>query len=85
MVFLFSNRAEKSNHDRSDIDIGIWGTKPLDPLIRANLEDAIENSVIPYFVDIVDFSQVNNSFKKEALQHIELWNCPENLKPILKI
>lgn len=83
IIFLFGSRAEKNNHDRSDIDLGIWGSEPLSPLLRFRLEERIENSEIPYLVDLVDFNSVGDAFKKEALQHIEIWNCPKNLKPIL--
>lgn len=84
IVFLFGSRAAHRNHDRSDIDIGIWGTKPLPILIKSALEEEIEESRIPLRVDIVDFSRVGEQFKKEALQNIEVWNCPQNLNIPLK-
>ncbi|MGH2643875.1 MAG: nucleotidyltransferase family protein [Chitinophagaceae bacterium] len=84
IVFLFGSRAAKNNHQRSDIDIGIWGNKLFPPGLRFTLEEKIENSIIPYKVEIVDFKKVGEYFKKEALQHIELWNYPKNLEPILK-
>lgn len=66
IVFLFGSRAEQNHHDRSDIDIGILGSQPLSAILRYNLEKQIENSDIPYLVDIVDFSLVTENFKKEA-------------------
>ncbi len=84
IVFLFGSRAAHSNHDRSDIDIGVWGTKPLPILIKVALEEEIEESRIPFRVDIVDFSRVGDQFKKEALQTIEVWNYPQNLSIPLK-
>lgn len=37
----------------------------------------IEESEIPYRVDIVDFTLVGEKFKKIALQEIEVWNDPK--------
>ena len=85
LVFLFGSRAVKNNHERSDIDIGVWGMEPLPTLIKADLEIAIEESKIPYFVDIVDFSLVDEQFRKEALKNIEVWNYPKNLNVRLKV
>ncbi|GAA4311368.1 nucleotidyltransferase domain-containing protein [Compostibacter hankyongensis] len=84
IVFLFGSRAAKNNKGTSDIDIGIWGRKPLPIRIKSDLKAAIEESIIPYFVDIVDFSRVNEQFKREALQHIELWSSPKSLNGLLK-
>lgn len=84
IVFLFGSRVAKNNHEYSDIDVGIWGLHPFRPDLRFSLEEKIENSLIPYKVDIVDFSRIGQQFKKEALQHIEIWNCPKNLEPILR-
>ncbi len=64
--------------------LGVWGTKPLPIFIKAALEEEIEESSIPLRVDIVDFSRVGDQFKKEALQNIEVWNCPQNLNIPLK-
>ncbi|MBS1749097.1 MAG: nucleotidyltransferase domain-containing protein [Bacteroidetes bacterium] len=85
IVFMFGSRVAKNNHVRSDIDIGLWGNTTLSSSLRFTLEEKIENSIIPYKVELIDFSSVGEYFKKQALQHIELWNCPKNLAPILKI
>lgn len=83
IVFMFGSRVAKNNHDRSDIDIGLWGNKTFPSELRFALEEKIENSIIPYKVELVDFSRVEEYFKKKALQHIELWNCPKSLEPSL--
>lgn len=83
-VFLFGSRAAKNFHERSDIDVEIWGEQALSPILRYRLEEKIENSEIPFLVDIVDFYRVHGSFKNESLKQIEVWNCPKNMKAILK-
>ncbi len=39
----------------------------------ANLKEYIDDSNIPYNVDIVDFSTTSEQFKKEALRDAEIW------------
>ena len=66
----------------SDIDVGIWGEKPLSAVIKLNLEEELEDSDILLKVDLIDFYQVSQDFKDEALTKIEIWNYLENLKKI---
>jgi predicted nucleotidyltransferase len=72
--FLFGSRANGSAGFASDIDIGIWPQKPLDDTIIAKLQEIIEESFIPYNVDLVDFSKVSEQFKQQALKKIIPWN-----------
>jgi predicted nucleotidyltransferase len=81
-VFLFGSRAVGNNHEMSDIDVGIWGEKPLSAMIKLNLEEELEESDILLKVDLIDFYQVSQDFKDEALTKIETWNYLENLKKI---
>jgi predicted nucleotidyltransferase len=78
-VFLFGSRAVGNNKPLSDIDVGILGLEPLPMLIKADLETALEESIVPYKIDLIDFYQVDKAFKKEALSTIQLWNCPKNI------
>ena len=39
--------------------------------ILAEIEEALEESDLPYRVDIVDFSSVSNDFRKVALTKIK--------------
>lgn len=79
-VFLFGSRAIGSCHEMSDIDVGIWGNKPLDAVTKLDLEEELENSDILLKVDLIDFYKVSQDFKNEALNKIEIWNYLENLK-----
>lgn len=79
-VFLFGSRAVGNHHQMSDIDVGIWGNKPLDVVTKLDLEEELENSDILLKVDLIDFYKVNQDFKNEALNKIEIWNYLENLK-----
>ena len=74
-IFLFGSRAGETDASSSDLDIGIWGDRPLGK-IRHRIIKALEESIIPYKIDLVDFYSVEDSFKKEALKEIEIWNLP---------
>lgn len=56
-VFGSSVRGEKFN----DIDIGVTGVSDSAMKIY-DLKEKIENTTIPYFVDVVDFDSVRKSF-----------------------
>jgi uncharacterized protein len=71
-VFLFGSRAKGDAGFASDFDIGIVSDN-LDPMILVELADIIEESFVPYKVDLVDFSKVDDSFKKQALKKIVIW------------
>lgn len=69
-VFIFGSRASKGGSDRSDIDIGIQGDKPIQDRIMAAVRDEFEELNILYKFDIVDFSQVSEEFRDIALNNI---------------
>jgi predicted nucleotidyltransferase len=79
-IFLFGSRAVGNAKTLSDIDIGIMGTKPLPTLIMADLESDLEESIVPFKTDLIDFYQVDKAFKNEALSTIQIWNCPKSIK-----
>ncbi len=79
-VFLFGSRAAGNANSLSDIDVGIMGTKPLPTLIMADLDSDMEESIVPFKIDLIDFYQVDKAFKNEALSTIQIWNCPKNIK-----
>ena len=79
-VFLFGSRAASNSNSLSDIDVGIMGTKPLPTLIMADLDSDLEESIVPFKIDLIDFYQVDQAFKNEALSTIQIWNCPKNIK-----
>jgi predicted nucleotidyltransferase len=70
-VFIFGSRATGKAKKYSDYDVGIWGKKPVPSHIMVLIEEAFEESDLPYKVDIVDFSLVSSKFKKIALSKIK--------------
>ncbi|MDQ6763143.1 MAG: nucleotidyltransferase domain-containing protein [Bacteroidota bacterium] len=72
-IFLFGSRATKENHRFSDMDIGIIPGRDFDRRVLYNLKDKLADSVVPFKVDIVNFNQVSDDFKKEAFNYIIWW------------
>lgn len=72
-LFFFGSRVAGRGNEYSDIDIGIEGPQPLDPITKTELEEALENLPILYKIDLVDFAapSITEDFKKVALQDIE--------------
>lgn len=73
-VFLFGSRANGSYRWASDFDLGIEGLNEEEFLrIKFDLLDKIEESLIPWKVDIINFDTADQEFKKIALQDYEVW------------
>lgn len=70
-VFLFGSRASNNAHKFSDFDVGIKGKKPVPPKILTLIKDILEESNLPYTIDVVDFSSVSKNFEKTALKKIK--------------
>ena len=66
-IYLFGSRAKGTAHRLSDVDIGLLASKPLPISFIANLKEKIEESTIPYSVDIIDLSTVDEAFQKKVL------------------
>ena len=72
-IFLFGSRARGDNFTASDVDIGYIPKDNFDERKIILLKDKIENSTIPYKVEILNFNDVSEEFKQEALKDIEIW------------
>jgi predicted nucleotidyltransferase len=73
-VFLFGSRARGTSRVTSDIDIAILPTGPVPPSLVPELRDALEESLIPYHVDVVDLSRVEASFRAKVLSEGQPWD-----------
>ena len=73
-VFLFGSRARGAATRTSDIDIALVAEVPLANDTLAKIREALEESTIPYFVDVVDMSATDEAFRKQALAGAVPWN-----------
>ena len=63
-VYLFGSRARGGAGRASDIDVGVLALKPLPVGLLASIREELEESRIPYSVDLVDLSEVEPSFRE---------------------
>jgi len=72
-VFLFGSRAKGTAGRFSDFDIGILPIDTIPHTVFADLRERIEESSIPYQVDVVDLSQTDDAFKEKVMSEGILW------------
>jgi len=80
MVFLFGSRVSDHHPSRADVDIGLLSHDKLPNHLFHKIRNAVDDTIIPLEVDLIDFTRVTPSFKKEVLKDIIIWNKPENMK-----
>jgi hypothetical protein len=72
-IFLFGSRGRGTNRATSDIDIAIDPHGPIPEDLVARLRDALEESAIPYLVDVVDLSRVDPGFRAKVRSEGQPW------------
>ena len=63
-VWVFGSRADWTTKNSSDLDLALEGESKMDYKIIRALEDAFEDSDLPYTVDIIDMNTINSKFKQ---------------------
>ena len=72
-VYLFGSWARGNPTSLSDIDIAIQAHTPLPPGSLARLRERLEESRVPYRVDVVDMDNVSLTFKQRIDQEGIQW------------
>lgn len=72
-IILYGSRARGDSYDSSDIDIGILPKNGYDRTKLTISREKLEELNIPYKVDLVDISEVSESFKENVLKYGEIW------------
>ena len=72
-ILLFGSRARGDERAGSDVDIGLIPRRTLNPLKVSILKEKIEESRVPYKVDIVNLSEVSKEFLDHALKGALTW------------
>lgn len=73
-IYLFGSRARKQHHVGSDIDLAIDAQKALEIGVLGNIKEEIEESTIPFFVDIIDLNNIDADMKEEILKDGIIWS-----------
>ena len=74
-VYLFGSWASGTQRRTSDIDIAVDPHQPLPPGTLSNLREQLEESHIPYFVEVVDLSQTDQKFRAKVLREGIRWSA----------
>ena len=72
-IWLFGSHAKGTTHRYSDIDIAILPIGQLPAGWISQLKEIIEQSTIPYFVDIIDLSKTDEDFRNKVFSEGILW------------
>lgn len=70
-IFIFGSRANGKAAKYSDFDIGIMGKKSVPTKILNSIKEVLEDSDLPFNIDVVDFSKTTKKFQKIALSKIK--------------
>ena len=73
-LYLYGSRARGEAVPASDIDIAILPAVPLEPGTLARIREALEESTIPYEVEVVDLSGADVAFRQRVLGEAIEWN-----------
>lgn len=73
-IYLFGSRARGDNYESSDVDIGVSPNDKIDAVEISSWREIIENSNIPYHVEIINLNEVSNDFKEEIMKDAVVWN-----------
>ena len=67
-VYLFGSHARGDVRHASDIDIGILPGEQFPPIFFSRLQEIIEESTIPYEVDLIDLGKVSPAFRDQVVR-----------------
>ncbi len=70
-LFLFGSRVAGTNRKFSDYDIGILGPEKVPLREMALISADLDDSNIPYRVDVVDFQSVSEKFRRVAMKEVK--------------
>ena len=73
-IYLFGSRARGTNSPASDFDIAIDVGAPIDSAALGLIKEAMEDSNIPFFVDVLDFQLVDPVMQHEILKEGIVWS-----------
>lgn len=79
IVYLFGSWARMEEKRSSDIDVAIKTAHPIHPLKWNGLLEDLENSTIPYHVEVVNFDHANLKLKAAIEKEGIVWKNYRNV------
>ena len=77
-IWAFGSRVTRQNHEASDLDLVVHNQQPSEAL--ASFKEAVLNSNIPVLIDILDWENIPDAFKKEIQTQYIILHNPEQKK-----
>ena len=74
-IWLFGSAARDDLRRWSDIDVAVEPRSELSPMALVNLREELEESTIPYPVDVVDLRSAGDSLKKAVKEEGVQWTA----------
>jgi type I restriction enzyme S subunit len=68
-VVVFGSRATGKAKKYSDVDLALFGSSKIAPMVAARLAEAFEDSSLPYNVDVVDTNNTNAQLLEQIKLH----------------
>ena len=75
-VYLYGSVAKGKERRTSDIDIAVWSEEPLPQGTLAAIRQEVEESNIPYHVELVNLQGVDETFRERVVREGILWSAP---------
>jgi len=72
-VLYYGSRARGDYRNTSDVDIGLIPGKDFKLHIISLLREALEESTIPYKVDVINLNNTRQEFQAEILKDAIIW------------
>ena len=72
-IYLFGSRATGKAHKLSDVDLALLPLQPLPAHFISQLKEKIEESTLPYSVDLIDLTEVDPPFRQKILAEAIVW------------
>jgi predicted nucleotidyltransferase len=73
-IYLFGSRARGTGSPGSDIDLAIDALKKIDRHLICKIKEEIEETNIPFFIDIIDMHQADEKIKSQINKDRLLWS-----------
>jgi len=81
-IRAFGSRVTGAPKNYSDLDLAIVGRQPLNPDVMRGLKEALEESDLPFRVDVLDWNAIAESFQKVIERRFEiLGTSTKNVPP----
>lgn len=72
-VYLFGSRATGDAMPGSDVDIGVEPLESLPAGVLSSIRENLEESTVPYTVDLIDLEQASKTFKNNVINNGKKW------------